>query len=127
MSVKSKPLIYVIDDDPSVLRALELLLNSADLDVIIFNSAEKFLKYDFKQNNTCLVIDIRMPGLSGLDLQQKLIERGVKIPVIFLTAFDSKESRERARKGGAVGYFKKPVDDQALLDVIQWALGSNPT
>ena len=127
MSNKSEPLIYIVDDDPSVGKALEFLLKSADLDVIVFGSAEDFLKFEFRDENSCLVADIKMKGLSGLDLQQKLGERGSRIPVIFLTAFDSKESRDKARQGGAVGYFKKPVDDQALLDVIQWALGKKIT
>jgi FixJ family two-component response regulator len=65
-----------------------------------------------------------LKGLSGLELQQQLADRGNKMPVIFLTAFDSNENRQQAKQAGAAGYFRKPVDDQALLDTIQWALSS---
>jgi FixJ family two-component response regulator len=119
---ETKILIYVVDDDASVRMALEMLLISAGMEVLTFKSAEDFFEYEFREENACLIADIKMKGVSGLELQQKLAERGIKIPVIFLTAFDSKGSREKARKGGAVGYFRKPVDDQALLDAIQWAV-----
>jgi len=119
---ESKILIYVVDDDASVRQALEMLLISASMEVLAFKSAEDFLEYEFREEKACLITDIKMKGLSGLELQQQLNERGIKLPVIFLTAFDSNESRQRAKQAGAVGYFRKPVDDQALLDTIQWAL-----
>jgi two-component system response regulator TtrR len=119
---KTKTLIYVVDDDASVRKAMEMLLISAGMEVLTFESAETFLENEFREENACLIADIKMKGLSGLELQQKLAEKGIKIPVIFLTAFDSKESREQAKKGGAISFFRKPVDDQALLDSIQWAL-----
>ena len=122
MTEETKILIYVVDDDASVRNALEMLLFSAGMEVLTFEAAEHFLDYAFRENNTCLITDLKMKGLSGLELQQKLAERGSKIPVIFLTAFDSKESREKARKAGAVGFFQKPIDDQALLDAIQWVV-----
>ena len=124
MPDESKTLVYVVDDDASVRNALEMLLFSAGMDVLTFESAEDFLQYELRKKNVCLIADIKMKGLSGLELQQKLTERGTKIPTIFLTAFDSKESRQQAQKGGAVGFFRKPVDDQALLDTIQWGLSS---
>ncbi len=119
---ESKILIYVVDDDASVRQALEMLLISASMEVLAFKSAEDFLEYEFREEKACLITDIKMKGLSGLELQQQLNERGIKLPVIFLTAFDSNESRQRAKQAGAVGYLRKPVDDQALLDTIQWAL-----
>ena len=120
----TKQLIYIVDDDASVRQALEMLLFSAGMEALTFESAEDFLEYEPRKENVCLIADIKMQGLSGFELQEKLVERGIKIPVIFLTAFDSKESREQARRGGAVSFFRKPVDDQALLDAIQWAIGS---
>ena len=117
-----KILIYVVDDDASVRKALEMLLISADMEVQTFERAEDFLKGKRWEENACLVTDIKMKGLSGLELQQQLNEREIKLPVIFLTAFDSNESRQQAKQAGAVGYLRKPVDDQALLDTIRWVL-----
>ena len=125
MPDETKILIYVVDDDASVRKALEMLFISAGMEVQAFERAEDLLKCKRREENACLVTDIKMKGLSGLELQQQLAERGSKIPLIFLTAFDSNESRQRAKQAGAVGYFRKPVDDQALLDTIQWAISSN--
>ena len=122
MKNETRIIIYVVDDDPSVRNALEMLLTSAGMDVQTFVNAEDFLKHEIRVENTCLVTDVKMGGVSGLALQQRLLEDGIKLPVIFLTAFDSSESRYRAKKAGAAGYFRKPVDDQALLDTIHWAL-----
>jgi FixJ family two-component response regulator len=121
---ESKTLVYVVDDDASVRNALEMLLISAGVEVLKFESAEALLQYELRKENACLIVDLKMKGLSGLELQQKLAERGTKIPIIFLTAFDSKESRLQAKRYGAVGFFRKPVDDQALLDTIQLAVSS---
>jgi FixJ family two-component response regulator len=117
-------LIYVVDDDASVRKALTMLFMSADMQVKTFEAAEDLLKCQLREQNTCLISDMKLKGLSGIELQQQLTERGVKIPVIFLTAFDSNEIRQQAKQGGAVGYFRKPVDDQALLDTIHWAISS---
>ena len=121
---ESKILIYVVDDDVSVRKALEMLFLSADMNVQTFKRAEDFLEHKFREENACLIVDIMLKEQSGFELQKHLAEQGIKIPVIFLTAFDSKESRQQAQKGGAVGFFRKPVDDQALLDTIQWGLSS---
>ena len=121
---ESKILIYVVDDDASVRQALEMLLISASMEVLAFKSAEDFLEYELRKEKACLITDIKMKGLGGLELQQQLAERGIQIPIIFLTAFDSNVIRQQAKQAGAVGYFRKPVDDQALLDTIQWALSS---
>ena len=119
--------VYVIDDDASVRQAMEMLLLSAGIHVWVYESAEAFLKSDFREHGSCLIADFKMPQIDGLQLQQQLNEKGIRIPIIFLTAFDSTEDRQRAFRGGAVGFFRKPVDDQALLDVIHWALsGSGP-
>jgi FixJ family two-component response regulator len=121
---ETKILIYVVDDDASVRKALTMLFMSADMAVKTFEAAEDLLKCQLREQNTCLISDIKLKGLSGLELKQKLAEREVKIPVIFLTAFDSNEIRQQAKQAGAAGFFRKPVDDQALLDTIQWSLSS---
>jgi two-component system response regulator TtrR len=122
---ETKILIYVVDDDASVRKALTMLFVSADMEVRTFKAAEDLLKCQVRKRNACLISDIKLKGLSGLELQQQLTERGTKMPVIFLTAFDSNEIRQQAKQAGAVGYFRKPVDDQALLDTIHWAISSN--
>ncbi|MDB4285464.1 response regulator [bacterium] len=124
MTGKSKRLVYVVDDDDSVRQSLEMLLVSANVEVMAFESAKEFLEFKIRTDNACLITDISMKGISGLDLQKKLNDRGIEIPVIFLTAFDSNESREQARAEGATAYFRKPVDDQALMDAVKWALKS---
>jgi two-component system response regulator TtrR len=117
-------LIYVVDDDASVRKALTMLFMSADMEVKTFEAAEDFLKGQLREENTCLISDMKLKGLSGIELQQQLAERGIKIPVIFLTAFDTNEIRQQAKQAGAAAYFRKPVDDQALLDTIHWAISS---
>ena len=119
-------IIYVVDDDASVRQALKLLFLSAGMKVKTFERAEDFLKCKLKEEKACLITDIKMKGQSGFELQQQLSEKRSKIPIIFLTAFDSRRSRLKAKQAGAVGYFRKPVDDQALLDVIHWALSNDP-
>ena len=114
--------VYIIDDDASVRNSMQMLLLSAGMKAIVFESAEAFLASDIRERYTCVITDFKMPGMDGLALQQRLREKGVRIPVIFLTAFDSKEDRHRAFRSGAAGFFRKPVDDQALLDSIRWAL-----
>jgi two-component system response regulator TtrR len=121
---KSKICIYVVDDDASVRNALAMLFLSANMEIRTFEAAEDFLEFQFREKNACLICDIKLKGISGLELQQQLADRGNKIPVIFLTAFDSIEIRRQAKQAGAAGFFRKPVDDQALLDTIQWALSS---
>ncbi|MBT8332708.1 MAG: response regulator [Desulfobacterales bacterium] len=124
MPDKTKILIYVVDDDESVRKALTMLFKSAGMEVKTFEAAEDLLKCQLREQNTCLISDLKLKRLSGLELQQQLAKRGIKIPVIFLTAHDSNEIRQHAKQAGAAGYFRKPVDDQALLDTIHWAISS---
>ena len=114
--------VYVIDDDESVRRAFARLLRSANLGAETFSSAEEFLDSPKQKENACILIDIRMPGASGFDLQQKLAASDIRIPVIVISASDDAQIRERARELGAVSFFRKPVDDQALLDAISWTI-----
>jgi FixJ family two-component response regulator len=116
---KKATVVYVIDDDESVRRALARLLRSADLEVETFSSADEFLSSP-KQSK--ILIDFRMPGSTGFDLQQKLAASDIRMPVIVISASDDAQIRERARELGAVSFFRKPVDDQALLDAIWWAI-----
>lgn len=115
-------LIGIVDDDASVLRALSRLLGGAGFAVRAFGSAEAFLGLEHPETISCLVLDIQMPGLSGFDLQERLADAGLSIPIIFITAHDDALTRERARKG-AVAYLPKPFDAHSLLKAIARALG----
>lgn len=117
-----KPIIYIVDDDASMCRAMVRLILSMGMDVKTFSSGLKFLDSDYEELNACLITDIKMPGMGGIELQKKLLAKSSKLPVIFITAFDTANIRKEAKKVGAAGYFRKPVDDQALLDTIQWVL-----
>ena len=117
------PRVYIIDDDESVNRALARLLRSAGFETRAFASVEAFTNAEFEATDGCVVADVRMPGGSGLDLPARLHRLGRELPVIFLTAQDSRATRAAARRAGAAGFFRKPVDDQALIDAIKWALG----
>jgi len=116
-------IVYVIDDDASVRTALERLMRSARLEVKLFESVRQFLNNADLKRPACVVADVRMPGESSLDLPASLARKGCQLPVIYVTAHDTEETRKLAHEVGAAGYFRKPVDDQALLDAIQWALG----
>jgi FixJ family two-component response regulator len=119
----SKQVVYIVDDDPSVRKAMERLLRSAGLRAQTFCSAMEFLSTRFQEENSCLILDIKMAGLSGLELQKKLLAAGIDLPVIFITAFHNPQAIQEAKKLGAVGYFRKPIDDQALLDLLDWVFG----
>ena len=122
MQTTRKPIIYIVDDEVSMCRAMERLILSMGMDVKTFSSGLDFLESDYKEQNACLIADIKMPGMSGIELRRKLAAKGSSLPVIFITAFDTENMRDEAKKVGAAGFFQKPVDDQALLDSIQWAL-----
>lgn len=119
--------IYIVDDEPSVCTAYARLVRSAKMEARTFPSVEKFLATDVSDENACLICDVAMPGISGLDLPCLLARAGRRLPVIFVTAHDTAETRAIAQRVGAAGYFRKPVDDQALLDAIAWALSPRAT
>jgi len=119
---KRRDVVYVIDSDASVCKAFGGLLRSASLDAETFSSAEEFLSNPRQKENACIIIDIRMPGLGGSDLRERLSSEEMRIPVIAISAHDDEETREHAKKLRAVGFFRKPVNDQALLDAIWWAI-----
>jgi FixJ family two-component response regulator len=118
-------MVYLIDDDTSIRKAFGRLLRSANLDAETFSSAEEFLSSPRQKENACIIIDIQIPGLNGFDLQQRLLSEGIQIPVIVISASDDVEIREHARELGAQVFFRKPVDDQALLDAIWWAIAGS--
>ena len=118
----AKPAVYVVDDDPSVRVAMERLLKSVGLTVKTFASAREFLDQATPEWSGCLIADLRMPGMGGLDLQDQLSARQVSLPVIFLTGYGTVPASVRAMKAGAVDFLEKPVDDQTLLDAVHKAL-----
>jgi len=115
-------LVCIVDDDVSVLRALRRLLVAEHLAVETFMSAEEFLASAHRSSARCLVLDMQLGGVSGLELQAKLVASGTSTPVVFITAYDEAGMRERARKAGAVDYLRKPFDDVALLGAIARAI-----
>jgi len=116
------PIVYIVDDDEAVCRSLGLLVQDVGLDVRTFNSAEDFLAaYDSTQPG-CLVVDVRMPGMSGIELQHKLIEQGISPPCIVITGHGDIPMAVDAMKAGAVDFIEKPFRHQVLLDNIQRAL-----
>jgi two-component system, LuxR family, response regulator FixJ len=116
--------VYVVDDDASVCNALRRLLKSANYRVQIYGSAEEFRLADFKGNPGCLVLDIRLPGISGFELQEELQATGVRMPVIFITGHDRAGMEEQAMMLGATAYLRKPFDEEALLGAIRMAIKS---
>ena len=116
------PIVFVVDDDPSVRRAIKRLIESVGLQVEPFGSAEEFLLGKRPNAPSCLVLDIRLPGISGLDFQHKLAEANIHIPIIFVTAHGDIPMSVRAIKAGAVEFLTKPVRDQDLLDAIKQAV-----
>jgi FixJ family two-component response regulator len=115
-------MVYVIDDDESIRKSFSRLFRSANLNVQTFPSPDEFLACPIQAKDACILLDIRMPGATGFDLQQKLSDAGISLPVIVVSASDDAQVRETARRLGAMSFFRKPVDDQALLDAILWTI-----
>ena len=115
-------LIYVVDDDLSVRTGLENLLRSAGFTVRTFSSAQEFLASTRADVPSCLLLDVQLPGLSGLDLQQELAKGAIQIPIIFITGHGDIPMSVRAMKAGALEFLTKPVNDEDLLDAIQQAI-----
>jgi FixJ family two-component response regulator len=119
------PTVFVVDDDDAVRSALRLLIRSVSLPVKAFASADEFLAgYDVQQPG-CLVLDVRMPGMSGLELQQELNQRGATIPVVFITGHGDVPMAVEAMQHGAADFLQKPFSDQDLLDRIKRALAAD--
>jgi FixJ family two-component response regulator len=118
--------IYIIDDESSVSEAYARLVRSAKMLPRTFASVDEFMRTALVDANACVISDVRMPGTSGLELPCLLTRAGRTLPVILVTAHDTQEVRDHARRVGAAAYFRKPVDDQALLDAITLAVGATP-
>jgi FixJ family two-component response regulator len=119
---ETKGIVFVVEDDASVRKAVGSLVRSAGLTVQTFASAQEFLAFSRPDVPSCLVLDVQLPGLSGLDLQEELTKADVQIPIIFLTGHGDIPMTVRAMKAGALEFFPKPFEDQDLLDAIQQAI-----
>ena len=117
----SSALIAIVDDDEAVRKAMKTLLRSLGYNASTFGSADEFLKSEQVHDTSCLITDLHMPGLSGLDLQDLLIARGHRFPIIFLTAYPDEDVRIRAMKAGAIGFLRKPCSDEHLLGYLNKA------
>jgi FixJ family two-component response regulator len=114
--------VYIVDDDPAILRALGRLVRSAGLSATTFESPMDFLDSSETETAGCVILDVRMPGLDGLELQNRILDRSAERPVIFLTAYGDIPMAVRAMKSGAVDFLSKPCDDETLMATIQLAL-----
>ena len=119
---RSEPIVFVVDDDPSVRVALTNLFRSMDLGVEVFGSPSELLQTKLPDVVSCLVLDIRLPGVSGLDFQTRLAEAGIHIPIVFMTGHGDIPMSVRAMKAGAVDFLTKPFRDQDMLDAVTRAL-----
>jgi FixJ family two-component response regulator len=117
-----RKLISLVDDDESIRRTTTLLIESFGFHAAAFESAESFLKSGQLQETSCLIVDIQMPSMNGLQLQSHLATAGYKIPIIFITAYDKEESRRQALQAGAVAFLGKPFNDELLLQALRAAL-----
>src|SRR3977135_1483418 len=116
------PTVFVVDDDPSVRASIQGLLESASLRSESFASAEEFLRNSRPEGPSCLVLDVTLPGVNGLDFQRQLTDTGIQIPIIFVTGHGDIPMTVKAMKSGAVEFLTKPFEDQDLLDAIHQAL-----
>jgi len=120
--VAEAPVISIIDDDPSVRTATGRLLRSMGFSVYAFASAKEFLSSSQLDETSCVIADVEMPGMNGLELQERLIAHDHAKPIIFITAFPQERARERAMKAGAVDFLSKPFDQARLLECVERAL-----
>jgi FixJ family two-component response regulator len=118
----AKNLISVVDDDESIRRTTTRLIESFGFRAAAFESADSFLRSGQLRDTACLIVDVQMPGMNGLQLQSHLAAEGRGIPIIFITAYDDKESRRRAMQAGAVAFLGKPFSDEHLLQTIRSTL-----
>src|ERR1700733_5935615 len=124
MSVKSA-IIYVVDDDISICKALSLLLNSNGFRVETFTNAEEFLKFDHPKLQSCLVLDIRLPNINGFALQELMAQQGIITPIVFITGHGNIQMSVKAMKAGAIDFLSKPFTSKDLLNAITLALSKS--
>jgi len=125
MGEDDTPVVSIVDDDESLRRALSNLLRSVGFRVETFASAEAFLESIHQEETSCLVLDLRMPGMNGLELLRHLSSTGSRIPAVILTAHGDAEARQRSLESGAVAFLSKPLSGKALLDAVRTALDQN--
>ena len=123
---KSRPLVAVVDDEDAIRKALKRLLRSAGISVECYASGPEFLQSLSAHRPDCLVLDIRMQGMTGFDVQARLKAAHVTVPIIFITAIDGPDDQVRAMRAGAAAVLRKPFGDEALLEAIAAAVGSAP-
>jgi FixJ family two-component response regulator len=119
---ETKPTVLIIDDDPAIHRSLSRLLRSIGLDAQLFESTPDFLQAEHPNGPNCLVLDVNLPGQSGLDLQRELVATNGQIPIIFITGHGDIPMTVRAMKGGAIEFLTEPFQDQDLLEAVQLGL-----
>ena len=117
-----KPVVFVIDDDESVCRALRRLMKSVGHNVRTFTSARDFLSQGCQNVPGCLILDVRMPEMNGLELQKRLVDSGSRMPIIFISAHEDISSRKQGLRAGAIAFLKKPFEDQALIEKVNLAI-----
>ena len=125
--MKHKSLIAVVDDDRSVREALENLISSVGLEVKLFASAEDFLSSDTLAQADCVILDVRLPGISGLELQKRLAANRQTLPIIIITAQGDDKTQDEAVAAGAIAFLKKPFKEEVLLAALESALNGNST
>ena len=120
-----KSVIYIVDDDESVRKAVSLLLNSHGFRVEAFKRAEEFLAFKHLKTSSCLILDVRLPGFNGLTLQKKMTERGIDVPIVFITGYGDIPMSVEAMTQGAIDFLPKPFKAKKLLDAIERAVSKN--
>lgn len=124
--MSNSPLISVVEDDDSVRESLRRLIRSVGYAIQAFSTAEQFLNSDQLRQTRCLILDVKLPGMDGLELQRQLIANRFEIPIIFITAHGDDAARVRALRNGALEYLFKPFSEEALLDAIHMSLTARP-
>jgi len=119
---ESQPIVFVIDDDPNMREAMQRLFRSVGLQVQVFDSSTQFLQAELNDGPSCLVLDVRLPGLGGLDFQDELVKSNVQMPIVFMTGHGDIPMSVRAMKAGAIEFLTKPFRDQEMLDAVQLGL-----
>ena len=121
-ALSAVPMIAIVDDDESVREATKALVRSMGYGAVTFASAEEFLESDQLDEMLCVITDVQMPGLSGVELQKRLMAEGHRMPVIFITAYPNERTRQLALDAGAIGYLSKPFSDESLVQCLERAL-----
>ena len=116
------PVISIVDDDESVRTALKSLIDSVGFRAEVFGSGEEFLKSPVVSQTDCLIADVRMPGMTGLELQERLNAAGASVPIVYISAHDDKEARARGLRAGAIDFLQKPFSEESLLGAISAGL-----